>query len=358
MIKKNDKFIKYARDKIQKYFSPNIIQYIELEKRTSKLRLQRIMLHEIIDGTYVVSRIAYNCRIEINSIEHSDNLFQSKHKHLALEKIEMLVTELEQDEFDVTDEFSAPICRVARDGWNFHSPTFQHNVAFFGENHQHPGEFLFQKLPAGLQVIVMVNDQGVMSINDLEDTLHIVISDAKVRGNARGFLRDLSQTDGFRSLVLEAIYDGQNLYVTDGSYIHDTDLTSMTFEQRYKVLSKYIGNTQSNKVCGLVEAETLTPQEWGRTSRHGFVKALMARRKNACPSLYQSGGNSERATIVGECEPSYFDCVKVEGDTAILRQPNSRKSTQAYYPSLSNRMMLKSVQIIGSVNPTEKSLIF
>tara|TARA_R110002050_G_C8891283_1_gene509467 strand:- start:985 stop:1584 length:600 start_codon:yes stop_codon:yes gene_type:complete len=193
MLRKEDEYIQYARDKIQRYLKPNVVYYIELESRTSKLRLQRIMLHELADSSYVVSRIAYNCRVEVNSKNHDPLLLKTKHKHLALEKISMFVTELEQEGFDVTDEFEAPLCAIARKGWSFNSPTFQHNLQFFGENHQTPDAFLFQKIPAGLQVVVMVDDQGKMSINDLEDTMNIIVSDVKVNGNARIFLEHLSQ---------------------------------------------------------------------------------------------------------------------------------------------------------------------
>lgn len=123
MFKKDDKYIKYARDKIQRYLKPNVIYYIELEKRTAKLRLQRLMLHELPDASYIVSCIAYNCRVEVNSTNHEPVLFKTQHKHLALEKISMFVTELEQEGFDVTDEFEAPLCAIARKGWSFNSPT-------------------------------------------------------------------------------------------------------------------------------------------------------------------------------------------------------------------------------------------
>ena len=54
MLKKNDKYIQHARLKIQQYLAPNVIQYTELEKRTHKLRLQRIILQELGDGSFCV----------------------------------------------------------------------------------------------------------------------------------------------------------------------------------------------------------------------------------------------------------------------------------------------------------------
>ncbi|MDO6488058.1 hypothetical protein Q4503_10130 [Colwellia sp. 6_MG-2023] len=310
------------------------------------------------DNSYTVSRVTYNCRLEVNSVEHKPSLFVSTHKHLAHEQINIMVTELEQDGFDVTDQFEAPLCTIARLGWNFHSPTFVHNIKFYGVNHPKANEFLFQKVPAGVQVMVMVDDQGKLSINDLEDTFHILVSDEKVNGNARLFLEVLSQQDGFRSCVLEAVYDGQNLYVTDGSYIHDTDLRKMPFEKRYETLSMYIGNTQKNKVCGLIKAEHLPPEQWGYTSRNGFVKALMAKRKNSLCSLYRTGDNSTSTVIIGEREPSKYECVKTNKGIAILRQEGSKKSLTIRYPELGDRMMLKSLQVIGPVNTTEPAFIF
>lgn len=358
MLKKNDKYIQHARLKIQQYLAPNVIQYTELEKRTHKLRLQRIILQELGDGSFCVRQVNYNCRYEMGASEYAPSFYSANRKHNALNYCESLVTELEQIGYEVTDEFEAELCSVARQGWNFHSPTFQSNIQFFGDNHHEPDIFLFQKLPAGLQVVVMIDDQGKMTINDLEQTSPIIVNNLQVHGNARCFLSGLSQQDGFRSLILEAVFDGENLYVTDGSYIHDVDLTAMPFEKRYSVLSKYMNNTQNNQVCGLIEAQTLASEKWGGTARNGLVKALMARRKDAIGSLYRTSKDSASAIIIGEREPVYYDCVEVKGNTAILRKPTTKTSTFITYPIENNRMMLKSLHVIGPANTTELAFMF
>tara|TARA_R110002167_G_scaffold92849_16_gene249235 strand:- start:307 stop:795 length:489 start_codon:yes stop_codon:yes gene_type:complete len=150
MLKKNDKYIQHARLKIQQYFAPNVIQYTELEKRTHKLRLQRIILQELGDGSFCVRQVNYNCRYEMGAAEYVPSFYSANRKHNALNCCESLVTELEQIGYEVTDEFEAALCSVASQSWNFHSPTFQSNIQFFGENHHEPDIFLFQKLPAGV----------------------------------------------------------------------------------------------------------------------------------------------------------------------------------------------------------------
>tara|TARA_R110002050_G_C8891283_1_gene509466 strand:- start:510 stop:821 length:312 start_codon:yes stop_codon:yes gene_type:complete len=102
----------------------------------------------------------------------------------------------------------------------------------------------------------------------------------------------------------------------------------------------------------------LEPEKWGRTFRHGFVKALMARRKDALCSLYRLMGDSASATIIGEREPVYFDCVEIRGNTATLRDPSNKKTTLIYSPFLDNRMILKSLHVIGPVSTSEPAFIF
>lgn len=282
------------------------------------------------DSSYAVSRTTYNCRAELSSVEHN-HVCVSRHKHVAL----------------LPDKVGIFIHRLSTAILSFSVKISILQTPFYSK-----------KIPSGLQVVVMVDDQGKLSINDLEQSTPIIVSNVTVHGNARVFLEGLSQQDGFRSLILEAIYDGENLYVTDGSYIHDTDLTGMPFEKRYETLSKFMDKTKNNQVCGLIEAQTLAPEKWGGTARNGIVKALLARRKSDVCSLHKTSKGSASAIIIGEREPTYYDCVKVEGNTGTLREPESKQSTYITYPFQDNRMMLKSLNVIGPVNTTDLAFMF
>lgn len=358
MFRKEDKYINHARKYIQEYSNPNIIYYIELERRRTKLLLQRFMLHELSDGSYVVSRATYNCRGWQNSVEHDPNFFVTKHKHLALESIGTEVTSLEQEEYEVTDEFSGELCKNLKDIRDFASPLFQTSTQFFNDNAQQPDDFLFQDLPGGLQVVVLIDEQGKIKISDLEMSTGFILEKYTFSGRAGLFLNELAQRDGFRGMLAEAIYDGDDLFITDAHYIHNSDLSDMTFSERYRVLCQHLPLSDNNATSGLIEARELPPQLWGATSRYGFIKGLMARKKIDLGSFCSFGEKHTPSVIIGEKSPDYCDCVKAGNKIATLRDHASKRSHTMKYPVEKTKMMLKSVRVIGGINETELSLIF
>ncbi|MCI2285915.1 hypothetical protein L3081_24120 [Colwellia sp. MSW7] len=190
MFRKEDKYINHARKYIQQYYSPNVIHYIELEKRTTKLRLQKFMIHELSDGSYVVSRTTYNCRGWQNAVDHEPRLFITKHKHLAFKSVNIEVTALEQEEYEVTDEFNGELCKDLKDIRCFSRPTFQTNTQFFKNNAQKPNDFLFQDLPGGLQIVLLIDEQGNISISDLETPTGFVVNDYAFTGRASLFVKE------------------------------------------------------------------------------------------------------------------------------------------------------------------------
>ena len=148
------------------------------------------------------------------------------------------------------------------------------------------------------------------------------------------------------------------LFITDAHYIHNSDLSDMTFSERYRVLCQHLPLSDNNATSGLIEARELPPQLWGATSRYGFIKGLMARKKIDLGSFCSFGEKHTPSVIIGEKSPDYCDCVKAGNKIATLRDHASKRSHTMKYPVEKTKMMLKSVRVIGGINETELSLIF
>ena len=355
MLAKNTSSIKKSRRLLSQYMKPNIVKYVELDKKCrTHSKLIRVVISKTSKGLFETGVIRVGHKMDIYATTYTPDVRVSEQRYFAEEKLEEIVTSSEQEGYEFSGDFEGDIIDICKQRYQSKFPELCHGLTFFHNNRDKADDFFCQRIPSGLHVLIKIDAYGEICVHDFHNENAAINKDNIIVGRVKTYLQPLMQRDGFRGALMEAYFDGINVYIVDAGFLHNKSLFKTPFEKRCVIINDLLASIEQRDGCRFIYPSTGNAETWLDTYRFGMKKAALIKRREGLfcvqPSKLFKGASSlmESGTLLSESGGSRFMGNRVKDSVLYLSDiDNIKLSITVPYPSKVDAVLPNEYSIIG-----------